>query len=194
MPHKHKNVKWIEVHNFRMSIDEFCMPNFIDDESENEVNDLFRNFDFCNESESIEQQIDHPVQKSDENHSFPIVPSFENILNSDFSINQKEDTKKVRPGRGCELPLSKSEADFKNRYYKTFLGDNEKKKFSKFFVVEIHKNIIGKELNLPAISRDQQRSINKYFRDFSAESEKILQYLYDKKDVILSKYPKLGNL
>lgn len=175
-----------------MSIDDFGFPNCINDENENDMNYLFENIDFCIENISNEQQIDLSEQKSDENHSYPIVPTFENSINNDFSINAKDKIKKIRPGRGCEFQLIENENNFKKRYFKIFLKNSKKNKIPKHYVIDIHK-IIEKELGIPGISRDAQRSINKYFRDYLPWSEKILRCLYDKKDDILSTYPELKN-
>lgn len=88
------------------------------------------------------------------------------------------------------IDLSGPSKSFKNFFYKIF---TTKAKFPKQLVCKIH-NKVCKSLNLPKISREESRSIDLYFQNYSKDSERILIYLHQHKEELLELIPELLNL
>ena len=89
-----------------------------------------------------------------------------------------------------KIDLSKEANTFKSFFYQIFTS---KKKFDKKLVKNIH-NLIAPHCNLRKISREEFRSIDLYFKEFSNSQEQILIYLHQHKENILDAIPELRKL
>lgn len=108
--------------------------------------------------------------------------SFKNNQNSKLIDIEKKSRKKINLSSNSQL--------FKNAFYRVFTN---KKRFSKYLVKEIH-DFLHDSLNLPKMRRDQIRSIDLYFDEFSKFSNLILSFLQVNKDKIIIKIPELAHL
>lgn len=118
----------------------------------------------------------------------------ENITNPQISNGAISETKKtIRPahsGRGDGFPLSKEEAEFKEKFFHVFLR-GKKKKFTKKDLIQIHEKFIANDLCIKPMSRDAKRSIDRYFHDYISESKNIIDYVNMKRDLIIAEFPSL---
>lgn len=89
-----------------------------------------------------------------------------------------------------KVGLSKKAELFKNAFYHVF---TEKKRFPKNLVKKIHDYII-KFLPIPKMKRDQIRSIDLYFSEYSIYSEIILSFLQNHREMILGSIPELKDI
>lgn len=94
-------------------------------------------------------------------------------------------------GSKKKVELSSKERSFKNFFYKIFCI--KKSKFPKGLVIKIH-NTICSSLNLQKVKREETRSIDLYFKKYSEDSEQILLYLHQHKELLLGLIPELKNL
>lgn len=72
-----------------------------------------------------------------------------------------------------KINLDQNAARFKEKFYSLF---TYKKRIPKIFVFIIHNNIAAK-LNLRCVAREEYRSVNKYFQNFSKNQKEIIEYL-----------------
>lgn len=72
-----------------------------------------------------------------------------------------------------KINLDQNAARIKEKFYSLF---TYKKRIPKIFVFIIHNNIAAK-LNLRRVTREEYRSVNKYFQNFSKNQKEIIEYL-----------------
>lgn len=103
-----------------------------------------------------------------------------------------ESIRPARTVRGVGFPLTNNGKIFMKKFYKTILR-SKKNIFPKYYVKEIHDKFIARDLNISKMSRENKRSIRKYFCDFAQKESIIIPYLSEKREIILSAYPILRN-
>lgn len=72
-----------------------------------------------------------------------------------------------------KVELDQNAIKFKERFYSFF---TYKKRIPKDLVFNIHNNI-AKEINLRCVTREECRSVDKYFRNFAKNQKEIINYL-----------------
>lgn len=190
----------LDIYNFNMDTFNQYQDSFtiLDDFNFGDLNNFELNYDFnlLNDQNLPRSQCQLIFGYDDEEiGNPPIVPQQDHSMLNDFHQNlnsvpcstRTENSRKVSQSpqlsfhkrkRKRKIELSDIEESFKNEYYKFFTN---KKKFSKKFVIAIHK-IIMVPLSLPAIKRDQTRQIDLYFQDFAYAKDKIFDYIKEHKE------------
>ena len=72
-----------------------------------------------------------------------------------------------------KVELDQKAIEFKERFYSFF---TYKKRIQKKFVFNVHNNIASK-IELRYVTREETRSVDKYFHNFSKYQNKIIEYL-----------------
>lgn len=149
----------------------------------------FTNIDFERPIEdTISSSSDHEkvnIGRKDDSPENPFsIPCLTRIANVDDALNaniipsndndiQSPQLSFHKRKRKRKIDLTPDQENFKNRYYKYF---TQKKKFSKDYVIKIHK-IIAQNLSFPKISRDETRQIDLYFQHYAFAQDRIFDYI-----------------
>lgn len=88
--------------------------------------------------------------------------------------------------RKRKVDLNEKQQIFQKEYYKFFTS---KKKFSKKYVIELHK-LMKDELNLRPMSREETRQIGLYFQNFASEKSRIFEFFTNNMDACSSLFKK----
>ena len=141
-----------------------------------------------NKIESIDMSFidDFPKAEDDNNNE---TDKHSQINQNEF-LTERTTGRTMTNGSKTKVDLSPKELSFKLFFYQIF---TKKAKFPKKLVTKIH-NTICSSLNLPKMSREETRSIDKYFKNYSSESNQILIYLHQHKEDILRLIPELLSL
>lgn len=89
--------------------------------------------------------------------------------NNERYISSLQTTKIIRK----KVNLDQNAIRFKEKFYALF---TYRKRIPKNLVFNIHNNI-AKEINLRSVTREECRSVDKYFRNFSKYQKEIIGYL-----------------
>lgn len=112
-------------------------------------------------------------------------PDVDNTNTSDSCFDSKPINLEHR--KKSSIDLDERAYNFKFSFYKIF---TLRKKFPKKYVILIHNEICHK-LKLRKATRDETRSINKYFVNFAPYSDIIILFIKNNIDTILKNIPKL---
>lgn len=88
-----------------------------------------------------------------------------------------------------KVDLTDEELQFKFSLYHLFVS---RKKFDKRYVKQIH-NLICDKINIPKLQREEERSIDLYFKNRIKYMNSILVYISNHKIEILNEIPELKN-
>lgn len=94
--------------------------------------------------------------------------------------NQHPDLTFHKRKRKRIVDLSETEKEFKYDLYKFF---TQRKKFSKIYVIKIHKMMM-KKLHFPPITREETRQIDLYFKHYADAKKDIFDYIKENKEKI----------
>lgn len=122
----------------------------------NEVNDYPQNI--SNQCNFLNAHFIQPVCQNQQ----PNTMNYQKYLTHSY---QKVIRKKVH--------LDQNALKFKEKFYSFF---TYRKKIPKDLVFNIHNNI-AKEINLRYVTREECRSVDKYFKNFSSHQKEIISYL-----------------
>ncbi|KAK8876561.1 hypothetical protein M9Y10_006778 [Tritrichomonas musculus] len=140
-----------------------------------------------NQIESIDMSFidDFPKTETVNNETDKLSQTSQNEV-----LTERSTDRTMTNGSKMKVDLSPNELSFKLFFYQIF---TKRTKFPKKLVTKIHNKICS-SLNLPKMSREETRSIDKYFKNYSRESNRILIYLHQHKEDILRLVPELLSL
>lgn len=128
-----------------------------------------------------------PEKNLDERTYFGLPPTDkEESKRREDDKNKRSTPRKYSKGK---VDLSDDELQFKFSFYHLFVT---KKKFEKKYVKLIH-NLICDKLNISKLQREEERSIDLYFKNRIKYSNSILIYINTHKKEILDEIPELKN-
>lgn len=117
--------------------------------------------------------------KNDEINTFVWGEELDKYSNSQL-INNK--FFKRRRAEKCKRSLSDDAIKLKNNYYVIF---TYKKRFPKELVYKIHKEVLVPQLHYPKLKRAEMRELDIYFQNYAPKMKEILDFLKQKKNVLL---------
>lgn len=164
--------------------------DFLQFEKFSDYDDIYRlAFNFDNNDNNDNNNTDFSITNVFEfNNS--LIDTYIETTQPNIDLNERSSLGTSTRGSKIKVDLSKDEHSFKEFFYKIF---TTKARFPKKLVCRIH-NIICKALKLPRISRNESRSIDLYFKNYTKESNRILIYLHQHKEELLGLVPELLNL
>ena len=108
-------------------------------------------------------------QNQDQNENRIIINPIQFNQNNERFISSLKRNKIIRK----KVILDQNAIRFKEKFYALF---TYRKRIPKDLVFNIHNNI-AKEINLRSVTREECRSVDKYFRNFSKYQKEIIGYL-----------------
>lgn len=124
-------------------------------------------------------------------------PNYVGLQPTDIEETEKKEEREVEKKKRStpqkkakvKVDLTDEELQFKFSLYHLFVS---RKKFDKRYVKQIH-NLICDKINIPKLQREEERSIDLYFKNRIKYMNSILVYINTHKKEILNEIPELKN-